>query len=43
MSVLRHIGSTTFHADHDQDRNVNFGFYTDVWDRLFGTKAERTV
>jgi sterol desaturase/sphingolipid hydroxylase (fatty acid hydroxylase superfamily) len=39
--VLRHIGSSTFHADHHQDRSVNFGFYTDVWDRLFGTKAER--
>ena len=39
--VLRHIGSSTFHADHHQDRDVNFGFYTDVWDRLFGTAARR--
>jgi Delta7-sterol 5-desaturase len=35
--VLRHLGSSTFHADHHQDRDVNFGFYSDVWDRLFGT------
>jgi lathosterol oxidase len=34
---LRHLGSSTFHAQHHQDRDVNFGFYTDVWDRLFGT------
>jgi sterol desaturase/sphingolipid hydroxylase (fatty acid hydroxylase superfamily) len=34
---LRHLGSSTFHANHHQDRKVNFGFYTDVWDRMFGT------
>ncbi len=36
--VLRHLGSSTFHANHHGDRDVNFGFYTDVWDRLFGTR-----
>jgi lathosterol oxidase len=36
--VLRHLGSSTFHADHHGDRDVNFGFYTDVWDRLFRTR-----
>ena len=36
--VLRHLGSSTFHADHHGDRDVNFGFYTDLWDRLFGTR-----
>jgi sterol desaturase/sphingolipid hydroxylase (fatty acid hydroxylase superfamily) len=35
--ILRHLGSSTFHATHHSDRNVNFGFYTDFWDRLFGT------
>ncbi len=37
--VLRHLGSSTFHANHHLDGRHNFGFYTDVWDRLFGTRA----
>ncbi len=36
--VLRHLGTSTFHAGHHQDPDHNFGFYTDVWDRLFGTR-----
>jgi sterol desaturase/sphingolipid hydroxylase (fatty acid hydroxylase superfamily) len=35
--VLRYLGTSTFHAGHHHDRQVNFGFYTLVWDRLFGT------
>jgi lathosterol oxidase len=35
--MLRHLGSSTFHANHHGDRDVNFGFYTDIWDRLFRT------
>ena len=35
--ILRHLGTSTFHARHHQDGNVNFGFYTDLWDRLFRT------
>jgi lathosterol oxidase len=35
--LLRHMGSSTFHANHHGDRDVNFGFYTDIWDRLFHT------
>jgi sterol desaturase/sphingolipid hydroxylase (fatty acid hydroxylase superfamily) len=35
--VLRVLGTSTFHAGHHQDRDVNFGFYTLIWDRLFGT------
>lgn len=35
---LRHLGTSTFHADHHQDPAHNFGFYTDVWDRIFGTR-----
>jgi sterol desaturase/sphingolipid hydroxylase (fatty acid hydroxylase superfamily) len=34
---LRHFGTSTFHARHHQDGGVNFGFYTDYWDRLFRT------
>lgn len=37
LPVLRLLGSSTFHADHHQDARVNFGFYTTVWDRVFGT------
>jgi sterol desaturase/sphingolipid hydroxylase (fatty acid hydroxylase superfamily) len=33
----RHLGSSTFHAGHHQHEHVNFGFYTTLWDRLFGT------
>jgi sterol desaturase/sphingolipid hydroxylase (fatty acid hydroxylase superfamily) len=36
--LLRHLGTSTFHADHHQDPAHNFGFYTDVWDRLFRTR-----
>ena len=37
--VLRQIGSSSFHARHHQDLGGNFGFYTLLWDRLFGTLA----
>jgi Delta7-sterol 5-desaturase len=35
--VLRNLGSSSFYAGHHQDLAVNFGFYTTLWDRLFGT------
>jgi lathosterol oxidase len=35
--ALGYVGTSTFHAEHHQDRRVNFGFYTLIWDRLFGT------
>jgi sterol desaturase/sphingolipid hydroxylase (fatty acid hydroxylase superfamily) len=35
--ILRHIGTSTFHAEHHVRRQYNFGFYTLLWDRLFGT------
>jgi sterol desaturase/sphingolipid hydroxylase (fatty acid hydroxylase superfamily) len=41
LPLLRHLGSSTFHANHHQDAHHNFGFYTDVWDRLFGTLSPR--
>ncbi|MGH1516538.1 sterol desaturase family protein [Chryseobacterium sp. JK1] len=31
------VGTTKFHNDHHQDETKNFGFYTSIWDRLFGT------
>ena len=35
--VLRFIAGSSFHAQHHQDANHNYGFYTLIWDRLFGT------
>lgn len=35
--VLQAIAGSSFHAQHHQDINYNFGFYTLIWDRLFGT------
>jgi len=37
VPVLRNIAGSTFHARHHQDLACNFGFYTLIWDRLFGT------
>jgi Delta7-sterol 5-desaturase len=35
------ISTSTFHAQHHGDKNHNFGFYTVLWDRLFGTLSPR--
>jgi Delta7-sterol 5-desaturase len=37
VPVLCYITGSTFHARHHQDLGCNFGFYTLLWDRLFGT------
>lgn len=37
LAFIRWLGSSTFHHDHHRDVERNFGFYTTVWDRLFGT------
>ena len=34
---LRQLGTSTFHCQHHTTRHTNFGFYTVIWDRLFGT------
>ncbi|MDF1663531.1 MAG: sterol desaturase family protein [Planctomycetota bacterium] len=39
--ALRHIGTSTFHAQHHNDIDHNFGFYTLLWDRLFNTLSPR--
>ncbi|WP_255555237.1 sterol desaturase family protein [Flavobacterium sp. NKUCC04_CG] len=31
------LGTTKFHNQHHQYESRNFGFYTSIWDRLFGT------
>jgi sterol desaturase/sphingolipid hydroxylase (fatty acid hydroxylase superfamily) len=38
---LRYLGTSTFHAEHHQDARGNYGFYTTIWDRLFGTLDAR--
>lgn len=35
--VLNYIAGSSFHAQHHQDIEHNYGFYTLVWDRIFGT------
>jgi len=40
-NVAKFIGTSSFHHGHHQDMSCNFGFYTSVWDRLFGTFADR--
>ena len=35
--ALRHVGTSTFHAQHHAAPTHNYGFYTLLWDRLFGT------
>ncbi|HEX2574584.1 MAG TPA: sterol desaturase family protein [Polyangia bacterium] len=39
VPLARSLATSTFHAQHHADRDHNFGFYTLVWDRLFGTLA----
>jgi len=36
-SLARYISTSTFHAEHHLDKDHNYGFYTLIWDRLFGT------
>ncbi|WP_126650351.1 sterol desaturase family protein [Chryseobacterium aureum] len=31
------VGTTRFHNQHHVDESKNFGFYTSIWDRVFGT------
>ncbi|MDX1992013.1 MAG: sterol desaturase family protein [bacterium] len=37
IPLVKAISTSTFHAEHHDDRFHNFGFYTVIWDRLFGT------
>ncbi|MBZ0302313.1 MAG: sterol desaturase family protein [Anaerolineae bacterium] len=35
--LSRTISTSTFHAEHHLDKAHNYGFYTLIWDHLFGT------
>ena len=37
IPVIGYVAGASFHAQHHQDKGHNFGFYTLVWDRIFGT------
>lgn len=37
MLPFKFLGTSTFHHNHHTDVQHNFGFYTIIWDRLFGT------
>jgi len=37
LPVVKYLGTSTFHHDHHQNVQYNFGFYTSIWDRMFGT------
>lgn len=37
--VMNYLGTAHFHHAHHRDVHCNFGFYTSIWDRLFGTYA----
>lgn len=38
--VLRYLASGAFHVGHHLRQGENFGFYTSIWDRLFGTYGD---
>jgi len=42
IPVLGLISTSVFHNEHHKDRERNLGFYTVVWDRLFGTMARES-
>ncbi len=41
IPVIKYLSTSTFHAQHHQEAGSNFGFYTLIWDKLFGTLSWR--
>lgn len=39
--IIGQLSTSTFHAQHHRDFAYNYGFYTLIWDRLFGTLSPR--
>ena len=37
VPLLKYVGTSTFHAEHHEHPAYNFGFYTLLWDKIFGT------
>ena len=40
MFIIHTLCTVTFHNRHHQSPHYNFGFYTNVWDKIFGTYKE---
>lgn len=38
--ILKYVGTSTFHHNHHRDVDHNFGFYTNLWDRMMRTYKE---
>jgi sterol desaturase/sphingolipid hydroxylase (fatty acid hydroxylase superfamily) len=43
LPLVNIISTSTFHAEHHLDKDHNYGFYTLIWDRLFGTLSPEYV
>jgi lathosterol oxidase len=41
LPLVKLLSTSTFHAQHHQNLHHNFGFYTLIWDKLFGTLSPR--
>lgn len=37
VAPFKYLGTSSFHHQHHLNINHNFGFYTNIWDKLFGT------
>lgn len=37
IPLFNQVGTSTFHAEHHESPRHNFGFYTLIWDQVFGT------
>lgn len=37
IPIISKLTTSTFHAQHHKEIDSNFGFYTDIWDNLFGS------
>lgn len=35
--IIRFLGTSNFHHTHHREPDCNFGFYTNIWDKLFRT------
>lgn len=37
LPILKYISTSTFHFQHHNHKDYNYGFYTTIWDKFFGT------
>lgn len=41
LKGLAYLGTSSFHHQHHQIGQCNYGFYTNIWDRLIGTYVKK--